>query len=208
MKPVQVNIPEKNQIVQYLVNDHLKNPLKKLVPEIKIQTDHLMDTDKANDDLTDKDCMDDTSIDEMIPKHKDDTSRPTTIIEVLRIADNLLGTIANLQTHVNQLTTYTESREETKKHDRQIIKNLEARLSNLEKRQESMGQGDIVTFTTTYEKAEELKHKRSQIRKQTALHDRKHLNAYRRFGSRSPSFNDIENQTEPYSSIAAKNSNQ
>ena len=71
-----------------------------------------------------------------------------------------------------------------------------------------MGQGDIVTFTTTYEKAEELKRKRSQIRKQTALHDRKHLNAYRRFGSRSPSFNDIENQTEPYSSLAAKNSNQ
>ena len=85
MKPAPVTVAEKNQIVQYLVNDHLKNPLGKLTPSIKIQADDLMDTDKAEDDINDEDSLDDTSIDEMIPKHKDDTSRATTIIEVLKI---------------------------------------------------------------------------------------------------------------------------
>ena len=91
---------------------------------------------------------------------------------MLKISDNLLATIATLQTHVNHLTTYTESLEETKRLDREIIEKLEARLANLEKKQEFMGQGDIVAFTTMLEKAEDLKRERSEIRKQTALHDR------------------------------------
>ena len=73
-----------------------------------------MDTGLAEVDKTDKDEIDDTTIDEMIPKHQDDTSRATTILEVLKILDNLLATIATLQAHVNHLTTYTESLEETK----------------------------------------------------------------------------------------------
>ena len=93
-----------------------------------------MDTGIAEDDKTDKDEIDDTTIDEMIPKHKDDTSRATTILAVLKISDNLLATIATLQAHVNQLTTYTESLEERKRLDREIIKKLEARLTTLEKK--------------------------------------------------------------------------
>ena len=71
-----------------------------------------------------------------------------------------------------------------------------------------MGQGDIVAFTTMLEKTEDLKLERSQIRKQAALHDKKDMNAYKRFGSPSPSFWDLEKQTEQYSDIAAKNNNQ
>ena len=128
LKPAPVSVSEKNQIVQYLVNEHLKNPLNKFAPEIKVQTVESMETGN-----TDEDNLDDISIDDMIPKHPADTSRPTTIIEVLKISDNLLATIATLQAHVNQLTTYTESLEETKRLDREIIKNLEARLTTLEK---------------------------------------------------------------------------
>ena len=67
-----------------------------------------------------------------------------------------------------------------------------------------MGQGDIVAFTTMLEKADDLKRERSEIRKQTALHDRKHMTAFRRFGSPSPSFRNLERQTKQYSEIAAK----
>ena len=203
LKPAPVNVSEKNQIIQYLVNEHLKNPLNKFAPEIKVQTLEPMETETGGEDH-----LDDTFIDDMIPKHPADTSRPTTIIEVLKISDNLLGTIATLQAHVNQLTTYTESLEETKRLDREIIKNLEARLTTLEKKQESMSQGDILTFTTMQEKAEELKRERSQIRRQTALHDRKHMAAVRRFASPSPSFQNPEGQAAPYSEMAAKNTNQ
>ena len=96
-----------------------------------------MDTDKTDNDKINEDILDDTSIDDMIPKHMADTSRSTTIIEVLKISDNLLATIATLQTHVNHLTTYTESLEETKRLDRETIKNLEAGLANQEKSKNS-----------------------------------------------------------------------
>ena len=172
------------------MNEHLKNPLNKFTPDIKIQTDEIMETDKNNED-----SLDDTTIDEMIPKHPADTSRPTTIIEVLKISNNLLATIATFQNHVNHLTTYTESLEESKRLDREISKNLEARLTNQEKKQEAMNQGDIMAFTTMLENAEQLICERSEIRKQTALHDRKHMTTVRRFASPSPSFRNIDKQT-------------
>ena len=59
LKPAPVTVAKKNQIVQYQVNDHLKNPLGKFTPSIKIQTVESMDTEKVKDDKIDEDNLDD-----------------------------------------------------------------------------------------------------------------------------------------------------
>ena len=69
---------------------------------------------------------------------------------------------------MNHLTKYTESLEESRKFDHEIIKNLEARLSTQEEKQDSMNQGDILACTTMPEKAEQVKRERSEIRRQTS----------------------------------------
>ena len=73
-----------------------------------------------------------------------------------------------------------------------------------------MNQGDILAFTTMLEKAEQLKQERSEIRRQTALQDRKHIAAVRIFAGPSPSFRNLENMTqnERFSDITAKSANQ
>ena len=86
----------------------------------------------------DDDSIKDISIDDMNPKQLADTSRAATIIDFLKISDNLLGQIAALQNHMNHLTKYTKSLQESRKFDHEIIKSLEARLSTQEKKQESM----------------------------------------------------------------------
>ena len=74
------------------MNEHLKNQLRKFTPDIQIKTDVKMENDK-NDDNN----LNDISIDETIPKHPADTSRAASIIEVLKISDNLLGTPKSLE---------------------------------------------------------------------------------------------------------------
>ena len=74
-----------------------------------------------------------------------------------------------------------------------------------------MNQGDILTFTTILEKAEQLKRERSEIRKQTALHDRKHIAAFKCFTSPSPSFNNSKvntTQKQPWVTVTARGANQ
>ena len=104
LKPAPVTVAESNQIVQYIVNEHLKTPLNKFTPDIKIQANEKVETDNNYEE-----SLDDISNEKMIQKHPADTSIPTSIIEVLKISDNLLATIAELQNHVNHLTKYTES---------------------------------------------------------------------------------------------------